>query len=118
MRRKQRKKGDRTEGAHACRKSGTRMHPLFLSAGENKFRFLPAVRSIPDHAKHFSPANPISRPVAPISGQQNISEQSNQFSAQSPQFPGSERFSEITNHIPNRKSRTAAGKFVNRRKRK
>ena len=32
-------KEDRTEGAHACRKSGTRMHPLFLSAGENKFRF-------------------------------------------------------------------------------
>ena len=30
MRRKQRKKGDKTEGAHACRKSGTRMHPLFL----------------------------------------------------------------------------------------
>ena len=49
---------------------------------------------------------------------QNISEQSNQFSAQPPQFLGSGKFSEITNHIPNRKSRTAAGKFVNRRKRK
>ena len=51
-------------------------------------------------------------------------QQSDQFpimrniSAQPPQFPGSGKFSEITNHIPNRKSRTAAGKFVNRRKRK
>lgn len=40
------------------------------------------------------------------------------ISAQPPQFPGNESFFEITNHIPNRKSRTAAGKFVNRRKRK
>lgn len=48
----------------------------------------------------------------------NISEQSNQFHAQPPQFLGSGKFSEITNHIPNRKSRTAAGKFVNRRKQK
>lgn len=48
----------------------------------------------------------------------NISEQSNQFHAQPPQFLGSGKFSEITNHIPNRKSRTAVGKFVNRRKRK
>ena len=30
----------------------------------------------------------------------NISEQSNQFFAQSPQFPGSETFSEITNQQP------------------
>lgn len=40
------------------------------------------------------------------------------FHAQPPQFLGSGKFSEITNHIPNRKSRTAVGKFVNRRKRK
>ena len=40
------------------------------------------------------------------------------ISAQPPQFLGSGKFSEITNHIPNRKSRTAAGKFVNRRKQK
>ena len=48
----------------------------------------------------------------------NISAQPPQFPARLPQFPGSGKFSEITNHIPNRKSRTAAGKFVNRRKRK
>ena len=51
-------------------------------------------------------------------------QQSDQFpimrniSAQPTQFLGSRKFSEITNHIPNRKSQTAAGKFVNRRKRK
>ena len=41
----------------------------------------------------------------------NISEQLNYH-------PGNESFFAITNHIHNRKSRTAAGKFVNRRKRK
>lgn len=40
------------------------------------------------------------------------------ISAQPPQFPGNESFFAITNHIPNRKSRTGAGKFVNRRKQK
>ena len=51
-------------------------------------------------------------------------QQSDQFpimrniSAQPPQFLGSRKISEITNHIHNRKTRTAAGKFVNRRKRK
>ena len=40
------------------------------------------------------------------------------ISAQPPQFPGSGKFSEITNHIHNRKSRTTTGKFVNRRKQK
>ncbi len=51
-------------------------------------------------------------------------QQSDQFpimrniSAQPTQFLGSRKFPEITNHIPNRKSQTAAGKFVNRRKRK
>lgn len=53
----------------------------------------------------FLNSHPISRPVAPISGQLNY-------------HPGNESFFAITNHIPNRKSRTAAGKFVNRRKRK
>ena len=48
----------------------------------------------------------------------NISAQPPQFPARLPQFPGNESFFEITNHIPNRKSRTAAGKFVNRRKQK
>lgn len=48
----------------------------------------------------------------------NISAQPPQFPSRLPQFPGSGKFSEITNHIPNRKSQTAAGKFVNRRKRK